>query len=232
MYGGPTRDGPATEEIASQVARRNGCMSPHIWFGLAMLAIVVVSLLVTGNLAAKFNERAKADLATALEPLAEQVGGTADVEAAAVEGRYRGQIVSARVISGPGGMGRLFQTTMIEPAGGSAWSAVVRRPRDDSAAWERTFDGMDSMRSDLAARVHERLDALLPFPGWFEIKYEPDAGALRLTRAMQSRRDIPTGERFARYLETLEAVAADNRAVQEAQGAGEGTAAAGSATAD
>jgi hypothetical protein len=207
-------------------------MSPYIWFGLAMVGIVIVSLLVTGNLAAKFNERAKADLASALEPLAVQIGGSKDVETASVEGRYNGQIVTARVISGPGGMGRLFQTTMIEPAGGQPWSAVVRRPKDEGAAWERTFEGTDNARSPLEPSVHERLDALLPFPGWFEIKYEPDAGALRLTRAMQSRRDIPTGERFARYLETLHAVAAVNRAVQEAQAAGEATTPVGSATAD
>jgi hypothetical protein len=207
-------------------------MSPYIWFGLAMVGIVIVSLLVTGNLAAKFNERAKADLTSALEPLAEQIGGSIDIASASVEGRHIGQIVTGRVISGPGGMGRLFQTTMIEPAGGQPWSAVVRRPRDEGAAWERTFEGTEHARSLLEQRVHERLDALLPYPGWFEIKYEPDAGALRLTRAMQSRRDIPTGERFARYLETLHSLAALNREVQEAQAAGEATTAVGSATAD
>jgi hypothetical protein len=203
-------------------------MSPYIWFGLAMLAIVIVSLLVTGNLAAKFNERAKADLSAALEPLADQIGGSSDVESASIEGRYHGQIVTAKVLSGPGGMGRLFQTTMIEPAGGRPWSAVVRRPREEGAQWERTFEASNGISPDLAPVVHQRLDDLLPFPGWFEIKYEPDAGALRLTRAMQSRRDIPTGERFARYLETLEHVAAQNRDVQEAQGAGDATAPAGS----
>ena len=199
-------------------------MSPYIWFGLAMLAIVIVSLLVTGNLAAKFNERAKGDLSAALEPLAVQISGLSDVESAAIEGRYHSQIVTAKVISGPGGMGRLFQTTMIEPAGGQPWSAVVRRPKEESARWERTFEASKEISADLAPVVHQRLDDLLPFPGWFEIKYEPDAGALRLTRAMQSRRDIPTGERFACYLETLEHVAAQNRAVQEAHGAGEATA--------
>ena len=37
-------------------------MSPYRLFGLAMLAIVIFSLVVTGNLAAKFNERAKRTL--------------------------------------------------------------------------------------------------------------------------------------------------------------------------
>ena len=63
------------------------CMSSYIWFGLAMVAVVVVSLLVTGNLAAMFNERAKADLKKALEPLATQLDGTTNIESAEVAGR-------------------------------------------------------------------------------------------------------------------------------------------------
>ena len=203
-------------------------MSPYIWFGLAMLAIVVASLLVTGNLAAKFNERAKADLATALDPLAHLIDGSHDVEAARVDGRFSGQIVSGQVVSGPGGMGRLFQTTMTEPAGGVKWSTVVRRPREEGGEWERTFDGPDSLKSGLATAVHDELDALLPFPGWFEASYDPQAGSVRLTRAMQSRRDLPNADRFTRYLEALETIAAANRATQASQGTVDATLPAGS----
>lgn len=200
-------------------------MSPYVWFGLAMLAIVVVSLVLTGNLAARFNERAKAELGSALDPLAELLGGSKDIDAARVDGRYGGQIVSAQLVSGPGGMGRLFRTTMIEPAGGEAWSAVVRRPREETASWERTFEGNDTVAAAIRPAVHERLDTLLPFPGWFELAYDPQAGALRLTRAMQSRRDIPTIDRFVKYLETLAAIADTNCEVQEGQGTGAGAAA-------
>ena len=193
-------------------------MSPYIWFGLAMAAIAVIGLLVTGNLAATFNERAKSDLKTALEPLAAQIEGSIDVETASINGRYHGQITTGQVVAGPGGMGRLFQTTFVEPAGGDSWKAVVTRPRDETAEWQHTFDG--SVEQLLAPLIFPLLDALLPFPGWFEMKYEPGAGVLSLTRAMQSRRDIPTPERFALYLKTLETAAATNRSVQSGEEAG------------
>lgn len=193
-------------------------MSPYLWFGLAMLLITVFGLVITGNLAATFNERAKADLRAALEPLAAQIDGTIDVETASTTGRYHGQITTGQVVAGPGGMGRLFQTSLVEPAGGDAWKAVVTRPRDETADWERTFEG--EPEAELASLIHPLLDGLLPFPGWFELKYDPATGTLTLTRAMQSRRDIPTPERFALYLETLEQAASSNRSVQTAGVAG------------
>ena len=107
-------------------------MSPYLWFAIAMVGIAVVGLLVTGNLAATFNERAKSDLKTAFEPLAEQIEGTIDIETASTNGRYHGQITSGQVVAGPGGMGRLFQTTLVEPAGGDSWKAVVTRPRTEA----------------------------------------------------------------------------------------------------
>jgi len=192
-------------------------MSSYAWFALAMLAIVTFSLVVTGNLAAKLNERAKADLGDALEPLAHLINGSKDVEAARVQGSYHGQSVSAAVVSGPGGMGRLFQTTMTGPAGGNPWLGVVRRPRDGVSEWERTFDGPEALDRVLAPTVHKLLDDLLPFPGWFELSYDAATGAFRLTRTMHSRRDIPTAERFTRYLETLASAARENRSVQHDQ---------------
>jgi hypothetical protein len=193
-------------------------MSPYVWFALAMAAIVIVGLIVTGNLAATFNERSKSDLKAALEPLAQQLAGDVDVETASIEGHYHGQITKAQVVAGPGGMGRLFQTTFVEPAGGEAWKAVVTRPRDQQAAWDKTFEG--TKEPVLSAKIFELLEALLPYPGWFELGYEPASGVLTLTRAMQSRRDIPVPERFARYLVTLEAAAQTNRSVQSGVGAG------------
>ena len=125
-----------------------------------------------------------------------------------------GSPVLGLAVPGPGGMGRLFQTTYIEPAGGSSWKAVVRRPKTEGEEWERTFEGADSFTATLQDQVYALLDALLPYPGWFELKYDPEAGALTLTRAMQSRRDVPTAERFALYLQTLEQAGAVNRAAQ------------------
>ena len=192
-------------------------MSPYLIFGLAMLGIVIFSLVVTGNLAAGFNERAKRDMRAALEPLAEHVEGTVNVDEAKVEGRYHGQITTGQVVAGPGGIGRLFETSYIEPAGGVGWRAVVRRPKTEGEEWERTFDGPESL-TGLRADVFGLLDALLPYPGWFELKYDPDAGSLKLTRAMQSRRDVPAAERFVLYLQTLEAAGQANRAAQAEAG--------------
>ena len=189
-------------------------MSPYLICGLAMLGIVIFSLVVTGNLAARFNERAKDDLRTALEPLAEQLDGTLDLDEAKVEGRYHGQITTGKVVSGAGGMGRLFEATFVEPAGGDSWRALVRRPKADGEEWERSFDGPQALASDVRPEAFRLLDALLPFPGWFELRYDPQAGALTLTRAMQSRRDVPVPERFALYLETLEEAAEINRSAQ------------------
>ena len=183
----------------------------YIVFGLVMLGVVVFSLLVTGNLAATFNERAKNDLKNALEPLAKLIDGTSDVEEATISGRYHGQITIGKIVSGPGGMGRLFQTTFVEPAGGVPWTAVVRRPRTENDEWERSFEGEPQAISE---PLYALLNELLPFPGWFELKYEPEAGSLRLTRAMQSRRDVPTPERFSLYLSTLESAADINREAQ------------------
>jgi hypothetical protein len=187
-------------------------MSPYLWFALAMAAIVVLSLVVTGNLASTFNERAKSDLKAALEPLAAPIDGSVSVEEASVSGRYHGQITSGQMISGPGGMGRLFQTTFVEPSGGTAWKAVVRRPKDAAEDWDRTFDGS----IPIADQITTLLDDLLPYPGWFELNYDPDSGTLKLTRAMQSRRDLPTPERFLKYLDTLEQAATINREIQTA----------------
>jgi hypothetical protein len=127
-------------------------------------------------------------------------------------------------------MGRLFQTTMAVPVGGEPWSAVVRRPRDEASRWERTFDGSDTVEAALASPVHAHLDQLLPFPGWFELKREPAVGTLTLTRAMQSRRDIPTEERFLAYLETLAAGAAADKSFRQRQVARDAAATAGSPT--
>jgi hypothetical protein len=193
-------------------------MSPYIIFGLAMLGIVIFSLVVTGNLAASFNERAKRDMRASLEPLAELLEGTVDVDEAKVEGRYHGQITTGQVVPGPGGMGRMFQTTYIEPAGGTAWKAVVRRPKTEGEEWERTFEGSGEPVSPPQDDIFQLLDGLLPYPGWFELKYDPAAGMLTLTRAMQTRRDLPTPERFALYLDTLERAGGINRATQAEAG--------------
>ena len=189
-------------------------MNTYLVFGLVMLVIVVVSLFASGMLAASFNERVKADLGRALAPLAEQLDGTVDIESASVAGRYRGHITTGAMISAPGGMGRQFEVRLVDGAGGEGWTLLSTRPKDDVGPIDHRFDGPSGLRSDLTAENRDGMERLLPFPGWFQLKYEPASGEVRLSRTMQSRKDIPAPDRFSAYLETLHAAAMANRAAQ------------------
>lgn len=194
-------------------------MNTYLVFGVVMLVIVVVSLVASGMLAASFNERAKADLARALAPLAEQVDGTVDVESASISGRYRGHITTAAMISAPGGMGRQFEVKLVDGAGGTPWTHLTTRPKDDVGPIEHRFDGDAEVESALASEIRGPMESLLPFPGWFQLKYDPIPGEVRLSRTMQSRKDMPSPERFAAYLETIHTAATANRAAQAPDGA-------------
>ena len=194
-------------------------MNTYIVFGLVMLVIVVVSLVASGMLAASFNERAKADLARALAPLAEQVDGTVDVETASIDGRFRGHITTAAMISAPGGMGRQFEVKLVDGAGGHTWTHLTTRPKDDVGPIEHRFEGDAEAEAELTAQIRGPMEALLPFAGWFQLRYDPISGEVRLNRTMQSRKDIPTPERFAAYLETIHTAAVANRSAQAPDGA-------------
>lgn len=194
-------------------------MNTYIVFGLVMLVIVVVSLVASGMLASSFNERAKADLGRALAPLAEQLDGTADIETASITGRYRGHITTAAMISAPGGMGRQFEAKLVDGAGGQPWTHLTTRPKDDVGPIEHRFEGNGRIESQLTAEIRAPMEKLLPFPGWFQLKYDPVTGEVRLSRTMQSRKDIPTPERFAAYLETIHTAAVANRAAQAPEAA-------------
>lgn len=189
-------------------------MNTYLAFGVAMLVIVVVSLVASGMLAASFNERAKADLGRALAPLAERLDGTVDVEAASISGRYRGHITTGAMVSAPGGMGRQFEVRLVDGAGGRPWNLLSTRPKDDSGPIEHRFEGGDGLEQPLRGALDASMERLLPFPGWFQLRYDPLAGDLRLSRTMQSRKDIPSEERFALYLDTLYTAATANRAAQ------------------
>src|SRR3954451_15976583 len=59
-------------------------MSPYLWFELAMAAILVLSLVVTRNLASASNHRAKPHAGAGREPLAAPIDGSVSVEEASV----------------------------------------------------------------------------------------------------------------------------------------------------
>src|SRR5690242_17518785 len=109
-----------------------------------MCVIVGLSLAGTAYLAVVFNRRAKRDLTAALAPLAEVVSGESHVEDAFVKGRYAGHIAEGRMANASEGVGRVFRTEIVDPAGGTAWRLTSTPPRQPGEPPDRVFDGDDA----------------------------------------------------------------------------------------
>lgn len=192
-------------------------MNPYLATGLAMCVIVAVSLALTAYLAVAFNRRAKADLDAALQPLAEAIDGTVDLERGMVSGRYEGDLAFGTVATGAGGIGRVFHTDIIDAAGGVGWewsSLPSKRPQEEPT---RTFESSDP---SLEARLDLDWDDLATRVSptgrdRFGFIYDPVAGHVRLTRAMATRRDIPEVATFLTQLETLRTIGRVNRRTQQ-----------------
>lgn len=192
-------------------------MNPYLAFGLAMCAIVVLSLALTSYLAVHFNRRAKADMEAALTPLAAALDGTIDLEASEVSGRYGGHIAMGRAANAEDGPGRVFLTSLVDGAGGVAWLSTYRRPREASEPIETTWVGPeDTTGLQLRAFAETQLAGVLPGPGWSRLGYDPESGKLTLTRPMATRRDVPDGETFENGLQLLLRTAEINRELQYA----------------
>lgn len=192
-------------------------MNPYLQTGLAMCVIVFLALAATAYLAVFFNRRAKADLQSALEPLADLVHGTVDLENATVTGTYEGQIVAARMANAEGGVGRVFQTELVDPAGGIAWVYTSSPPREKDNEPRIEFDSdRPEIRESLplldTAPPKKVVDATRER---FRLSYDPDAGYLRLIKGMKTRRDIPDVEHLEAQLAFLERLGDENREVQE-----------------
>ncbi len=194
-------------------------MSPYVSFALAMCVIILLALAGTAYMAIYFNRRAKADLAAALAPLAEIVGGTADVEEARVAGRYRGHIAEGRVRHTPGGMGRVFQALVIDGAGGNKWTWTMTRSKDPSVADTAAFEGASTELQDRLAGLLQELAAHPSLaPTWLKVEYDPAPGHIMLTKPMRTRRDLPSAASFQAFLEALVDIADANRAIQHPDG--------------
>ncbi len=189
-------------------------MDPYLAFGLAMCAIVLLSLAGTAYLAAMFNRRAKADLQERLAPLAAIIDGEVSLEEATVSGRYRGQLAYARMVSAQGGMGRLFNVEIVDAAGGEPWE-WSSLPAKNQPEPVRAFEGDPALEQRLAVTWSE-LATVVPDDKKqrFGFLYDPGAGMVRLSRSMGGRNDIPDPVTFTRQLDALFELGIANRAAQ------------------
>lgn len=186
-----------------------------------MCAVLFISLALTAYLAVYFNRRAKADLQAALDPLAQRILGTADIEAAKVNGRFDRKLVIGRMTHAEGGPVRVFQIDVIDGAGGDHWMYVSLAPKKDGTARTGDFQSVSAwLESGLTVMKTADLPALLGASDeWFQVEYAPEGGYVRMTRPMRTRKDLPDGDAFVAQLEWLSRLADQNRVLQEGSGA-------------
>ncbi len=193
-------------------------MNVYVQFAIAMCFVVFIALFATAYLAVMFNRRAKADLDAALRPLATIVDGSIDLDEAVVSGNYRGHLAFCRVTSGSDGPGRVFQTDLIDAAGGASWRWTTTGSKSGEAdPNEETLPSPDALTADMrdilttgAAGIFDTRRA------WGRVLYDADGGILRFERPMQTRRDIPDAETFQKQLEILVQLGPPNRVLQGA----------------
>lgn len=198
-------------------------VNPYLVTGLVMCLVVLVALVATAYLAVYFNRRAKADLEAALAPLAERIDGRIDLDEAEVAGNYGGFPVFARMANATEGPGRVFQTDVLDSAGGEGWQ-LTSNPISKSST-ERTveFAGPDALRSMVEPQVEGAIRSFLdPDTERFRVEYLVEKGFIRLVRAMRTRRDIPNVDVFGQELDMLTAVADVNRSYMESRSAESG----------
>lgn len=192
-------------------------MSTYLLFALAMCGIVMLSLMATGYLAAKFNRAAKRDLEAALAPLAALLEGEVDVDEARASGRYAGHLASGQVARAPNGLGREFRVELVDAAGGTDWVISEALHQEEVGAESEKRFNVDPRIAEIFANA---ADLSLPGLGHgqptFRLEYLAEAGTIRLGWPMRSRRDIPEAGRFQACLDVLVAIGPVNRVVQGA----------------
>lgn len=197
-------------------------MNPYVATGLAMCAVIFIALVGTGYLAVYFTRRAKADVERLITPLAESLDeGVGDAEEAQVTGKYHGTLVFGRMARAAAGTVTLWQTDLIDSAGGVGWNFVYSRPNPKKVDAEAEIDIItDSavIRSWLETWTVESIASLQPLEtDWVQVEYTPESGIVRVARPIKGRNQIPPPESFLSDLTFAEDVGQRNRALQQSE---------------
>lgn len=194
-------------------------MNPYVATGLAMCLVILIALVGTAYLAVYFTRRAKADVLRLLTPLAELTDGEADVDEAEVKGTWKGTIVQGRMANAAAGTVTLWQSDLIDSAGGTGWNFVYSRPnpkKKDPAEEIEIVTESPEMRSWLETWSVEDIAPIQPQEtDWVQVEYLPDAGTIRVARPIKGRNQIPTADAFASDLDFAYKTGAENRQRQE-----------------
>ncbi len=185
-----------------------------------MCAIVFLALFATSYMAVYFNRRAKTDLLAALLPLALELEGQVVIDDAMASGAHRGHLSNGKVTNVGRGPGRVFETRLIDGAGGNPWKWTATWPKigSDASAIETAFESDDEpLEAKISPNAKEWTSKLLTAPGWLQFQYDPGAGSMMMTTPMRTRRDIPARPVFHEWLEALHALADVNRSKQASE---------------
>jgi len=184
-----------------------------------MCLVIIIALIGTGYLAVYFTRRAKADVARMLAPLAEMLDGEADVEEAEVKGKWRGTVALGRMANAAAGTVTMWQSDVIDAAGGEQWNFVYSRPnpkKKDPAEEIEILTDSAPVRAWLETWTAESIAAIGPQEtDWLQVEYSPEAGYIRVARPIHNRNGIPSAEAFAKDLDFAFEIGAQNRTLQE-----------------
>ena len=191
-------------------------MNAYLLTGIAMCLVVLIALAATAYLAVFFNRRAKADLEAALAPLAAEVDGSIDLDEAEVSGTYDGFPVFARMANASEGPGRVFQTDVLDSAGGTAWQYTSNPVSRSAPERTVTFTGAEDVKHSIEPLIDAGARSFLDAESErYRVEYLVEKGFIRLVRAMRTRRDIPEADVFVKQLDMLTGIANANRAYME-----------------
>ncbi len=194
-------------------------MNPYVATGLAMCLVILIALIGTGYLAVYFTRRAKADVERMLTPLAAMIEGEADVDEAEVKGKWKGTIAQGRMANAAAGTVTLWQSEIIDAAGGEGWNFVYSRPnpkKSDPAEEIEIVTESDDLRAWLETWTADTISSIGPQEtDWLQVEYSPDAGYVRIARPIRNRNGIPAEDAFARDLDFAFETGVQNRARQQ-----------------